>query len=150
MEEAVEVAMPLWSEVELGLLDGEDDARKRRVEGRRNACRRTGENEALRLRHAAPTGCLQHDRSANLNGRAFTAYGRAGEQTGDRQHHLAESELQRQKPRTVGIFPQVPRSDGLRNAATAGIGKNRDREPGAEREAERRDDERQQKRPFPR
>ena len=131
-------------------LDSEDDAGERRVEGRRNARRRASENKSLRLRHAAPAGGLQHDRGANLNGRALTADGGTGEQASNGQHHLAESELQRQKSRTVRIFPQVPRGDGLRDAAAAGIGENRDREPGAERETERRDDERQQKRPFAR
>jgi len=50
--------------------------------------------------------------------------------------------------RSIRIIPQVPGGDGLRNATAAGIGENRDGEPGAERKAERRDDERQQKRPF--
>ncbi len=119
------------------LLDAEDDAGQRRVERRRDAGRRTRDQEArLAMRREAAE--REHHRGADLHGRTFaTRRGPAGEPE-QQQQDLARRHLQAdQRAARRGLGHLVGRDD-LRDAAAAGVREIAPGQPGREREAERR------------
>ncbi len=126
------------------LLDPEDDAGQRRIERRRDAGRRAGDQEPrLAMRREATE--REHDRGADLHGRAFaTRRGPAGEPE-QQQQDLARRHLQAdQRAARQGLGHLVGRDD-LRDAAAAGVREVAAGQPGREREAERRRDEGRQR-----
>ena len=121
-------------------LDAEDDAGERRVEGRRDACRRAGEQEAaLPIRRKPADG--EHDRRADLHGRAFAAGRGAAEQAERHDNDLADADPQGNERRALVLILDMQRGDGLGNAAALRIREDVAGENRGDAEAERRDDE---------
>src|SRR3546814_4340323 len=123
------------------LLDAEDEAGQRRVEGGGEAGRGAGQHEALVLAEAALAQRM-HDRGADLHGGALAADRGADAEREDGQQDLADGDTQRQQAAAVVFIREMAGGDRLRNAAALRILEIAPGDPEGERQSGRRNNQR--------
>ncbi len=107
------------------LLDGEDDARERRIEGGRKAGGGTGEGQAARPAHSAEAPGLWYQRGADLHGRSLaTDRGSCGE-ADNGEYDFAEDRSQGKTRQGVFVVAKVARGSTLGNPAPCEPAKQR-------------------------
>ncbi|KAK0347561.1 hypothetical protein LTR94_002417 [Friedmanniomyces endolithicus] len=123
-------------------LDREGNAGERRVEGGGNAGRAARDHDGRAQGHVQQSVDAGKDGGGNLDGGAFAADRGADQQAGDGQHDLQQRHAQVNQA-AADLFRQLGSGDHLRDARSAGKGRDAAGDPGEGGKAKRGQQQRQ-------